>query len=281
MQINTDYFELLNEVLHSGNLVECRGHKTVEVINQITLTNMEHPLVTLSKRKMGYRFACAEAAWILSGDPTVYNIEHYSPTIKNFSDDGHFFFGAYGPKIIDQLEYIGRAFEADLMTRQAVINIWREKPPVSKDIPCTLNVQFMIRKHPSEDCYRLHTTVNMRSSDIWLGVPYDWFSFSMLSAYVAIYLRNRLKLHDHLFLGQLVNQSMSRHFYESNEVGIIDLVDNPQDFDFDYKPIDLDQFEIPQDLVTHLWMLAKEKSCFDEITFLKELTHFWKEKEEK
>jgi len=276
MEINQKYIDLLYDVMKDGILVNCRGYETREIISQITVTNMNQPLVTLSKRKLGYRFACAEAAWILSGDNKVATIQPFSKIIKDFSDDGIFFFGAYGPKILDQLEYIGRCFKKDIHSRQAVINIWREKPPVSKDIPCTLNIQFLIRA--KEDRLYLNTVVNIRSSDIWLGVPYDWFTFSMVSAYVVLYLRNILPNND-IYLGELLFHAGSRHYYQDafgyNEDYILDVIEENPIIDFNYNPINLNEFKNEDELVFHLYSLAQNKKCFKDISFLKELETWW------
>src|SRR6185437_1604974 len=49
----------------------------------------------------------------------------------------------------------------------------------TKDVPCTLTLQFFIRLG------RLHTIVTMRSSDAFLGFPYDIYNFSMIGNTLA------------------------------------------------------------------------------------------------
>jgi thymidylate synthase len=165
---------------------------------------MEWPVVTVKERELGYKFMAAEAAWILSGDNRVRSIRPYSKAISNFSDDGHFFHGAYGPMIRDQLHFVIDALNADKDTRQAVMTIWRPNPRPSKDIPCTVSVQFLIRDG------LLHVVDTMRSSDLWLGWPYDIFNFSMLARYVICHLKQKPEL------GVIVLQAGSAHLYEQN-----------------------------------------------------------------
>ena len=172
--------------------------------------NMNTPVLTIKKRDLGYRFLAGEAYWILTGDNRVDTIKPYSRSITNFSDDGETFFGAYGPKIENQLDYVVDCLCKDLYSRQAVINIWRENPPKSKDIPCTTTVQFLMR----ED--KLHCILTMRSSDVWLGWPYDVFNFSMLSWLVLqrLYCSEEYR-NDHRFsLGYLQLRAGSQHIYE-------------------------------------------------------------------
>jgi hypothetical protein len=47
-----------------------------------------------------------EAAWMLRGKNDVATVSKYAGAITRFSDNGITFFGAYGPKIIDQLPYV-------------------------------------------------------------------------------------------------------------------------------------------------------------------------------
>ena len=48
-----------------------------------------------------------------------------------------------------------------------------------KDIPCTVSLQFLIREN------KLHLFVNMRSNDVFLGLPHDIFCFTMIQEIIA------------------------------------------------------------------------------------------------
>jgi len=175
--VNDVWIETLKEVVEHGRPVSPRGYKTYE-FTKTTVINMNYPILTIQKRKLGYKFMAAEAYWILTGDNRVESIAPYSKTISNYSDDCLTFFGAYGPKFVDQSSYIVSTLIQDKYSRQAVCNIWRERPGKTKDVPCTLNLQWVIREN------RIDCHANMRSSDLWLGWPYDTFNFSMLTRYI-------------------------------------------------------------------------------------------------
>jgi thymidylate synthase len=161
--------------------------------------------ITLINRKVNYSFMFAEAWWILSGSNRVEDIDPYMKFYKTFSDDGIFMRGAYGPKIVDQLGYIVDTLSTDLDSRQAVVNIWRERPGSSKDIPCTLSMQFIIRKN------KLNCVTTMRSNDIVKGFTYDVFTFSMISLYIKHLLSDRGIKVD---LGDLIVNAGSLHLYQ-------------------------------------------------------------------
>ena len=113
--------------------------------------------------------------------------------------------GAYGPPIIDQLPYIVKSLITDRTTRQAVLTIWRPRPYPSKDIPCTVSMQWLIRDD------QLHCITNMRSNDIWLGAPYDIFTFSMVSNYLLLLINECTT--SKVSLGLLYLNAASLHLY--------------------------------------------------------------------
>lgn len=215
---NEVYRNLLEHIMKEGCGVDPRGMHTKEVLGHTTTCDMKSPIVTIPERDLGYKFMFAEAHWILTGDNRVSTIEPYSKVIKRFSDDNYFYFGAYGPKIVDQLPYVCKSLREDKNTRQAVINIWREKPPVSKDIPCTLSLQFIVRSNV------LHVFASMRSNDAWLGWPYDNFNFSMIGLSVCLLMKEIYGItYD---LGFLTIFAGSRHLYKENFEQALDVIDS-------------------------------------------------------
>lgn len=179
--INNEWLKAIKWVMDYGLISKPRGKKIREIVGLQTKVDMSDPILSIPERGLGYKFMAAEAAWILSGDNRVSTIAPFSKAISQFSDDGITYHGAYGPKIRDQLHYAADNLAKDPDSRQAVINIWRENPRNSRDIPCTLSVQFLIRND------ELHVIDTMRSSDLWLGWPYDIFNFSMLARYLILY----------------------------------------------------------------------------------------------
>lgn len=202
-----EWLALLAEVVEDGERVAPRGQPTREILNATACIDMQWPVIISEARKLNYRFMAAEAYWIMSGDNTVEGIAPYLQAIAKFSDNGVSFFGAYGPKILEQLPYVIENLRNDNSSRQAVINIWRERPPKTKDVPCTLSLQFLIRKQ------RLHVVAHMRSSDLWLGFPYDVFNFSMIGHLVCEQLVDVVP-------GLLHWSAGSCHIYERNLNGV-------------------------------------------------------------
>lgn len=221
--VNSVWINTLRHLVQDGKLAEPRNKKCRELLGWQTVVDMNMPVMSIAARKLSYKFMAAEAAWILSGDNRVSTIKKHAPRITEFSDDGLTFHGAYGPKVIDQIPYVAHALSQDRESRQAVINIWRERPVPTKDVPCTVSLQFMIRDN------RLHCFDTMRSSDIWLGWPYDVFNMSMISRYILLYLKNiDLDAYESTTeLGNLYLTAGSMHLYEENVQQAFELLTEP------------------------------------------------------
>lgn len=191
--------------------VSPRGKLTYELINPHVLgpISLNDSVITLPSRKLNYAFMCAEAAWILSGSNHLDFLTRFCEKMADYSDDGRTLAGAYGPKFRDQFVYVMEKLFDEEQTRQAVMTFWVPKPEPSKDIPCTVSLQFLVREN------KLDLYVYMRSSDAWLGVPYDIFSFSMI-AWAIIGGINRWRTSDQLNPGNLWMFAGSRHLYADN-----------------------------------------------------------------
>ena len=216
---------------------------------QLRVENLRNNILLSTERNLNYRFMVAEWLWILFGMNELKVIEQYNSEIRKFSDDGLILSGAYGPRLHHQWEYVVNKLKEDPNTRQAVASIWTPVPHPSKDIPCTLTMQFLIRDE------KLHCIVNMRSSDIWLGLPYDVFTFSMLTNFVGISF-------SHLELGSLTMNLGSSHLYErdlpksmSTAVQLKD-IQSPRLIGFPgpkvYKILKSGQYELSS-YNTHIW----------------------------
>jgi thymidylate synthase len=78
-------------------------------------------------------------------------------------------------------------------SRQAVIQLFDAYDIVEKhkDIPCTCTLQFMVRHD------KLHMFTNMRSNDVYWGLPHDVFFFTMLQEIMARDLSVELGTYKH------------------------------------------------------------------------------------
>ena len=218
---STAWRALLGSILYSGQDVAPRGQPTKEVLHTNFITvDMARAVVTDPVRKLNYRFMCAEALWILSGSNELAPLTKFNSKMAQFSDDGRTLAGAYGPPVTAQLDYVVKALLDDRETRQAALTIWRQNPPKSRDVPCTIAMAFSIRDD------RLHQHVFMRSSDAWLGIPYDIFSFSCIGLWVACVFNQNVDRRA-VLPGQLTISMTSSHLYERDLENARAVLDSP------------------------------------------------------
>ena len=223
--LNQVWPRLLERTLRTGQALAPRGQPILELRQETIAVDMTQPLLTIKDRKVSMKGAAAEAAWICSGSDKLSEIQPYLPKMQLFSDDGATLFGAYGPRFREQLGYVVAKLLEDEDTRQAAMTLWRPNPPATKDVPCTTMLDFKLRQR------KLNLHVFMRSSDQWLGVPYDVFSFTMMACCVlglvnqgGISAPGR-PLFPYYSLGTLYLTAASSHIYDRDRDAAISITE--------------------------------------------------------
>ena len=224
------YISEISNLLESGSKTSPRGRPTREIIGStVVIEDPAFSVITLPKRRLNYSFMAAEFLWMMSGMNRVDMIEPFNKNIVMAQNDGEVTFtGAYGPKIVEQLGYVVSTLRRDPDSRQAIIGIWRERPRESRDIPCTVSLQFLIRDG------KLRMITYMRSNDVWLGFPYDVFNFTMLQRYTAYLLG--------VEAGEYIHMAGSFHLYDDNEEAARSVAEDTTA----YIPLYIEPFESDQ-----------------------------------
>jgi thymidylate synthase len=196
---NELYASVCRAVRRRGRTASPRGMRTREIIGaHLMLTEPRRRLVHLPPaRVLNPAFAVAEALWILSGSDEPW-IFAYNRSLARYADGGRLR-GAYGPRIrrwrdeFDQLGYVRGLLARDPNTRQAVIQIFDPQIDTRghRDVPCTLNYRFFLRSGRLD----MHTT--MRSNDVWLGLPYDLFTATILHELMAGWVGAEVGVYHH------------------------------------------------------------------------------------
>jgi thymidylate synthase len=199
-----------HQCLEFGTPVAPREDPTYELVGvSFCLINPRARIPSSVARKWSCALALGELCWHLRGASDLETLAYYAPRWRRYSDDGRSVKGScYGSAAFrsdqgtSQWEYAKRLLKVDPATRRAVMVF--DQPRASDDATvdksCLTSMQFLVR----ED--RLHAVVCMRSNDLFLGVPYDVFNFTMLQELMALELR--------LPLGSYVHFAGSLHLYE-------------------------------------------------------------------
>lgn len=171
-------------------------------------------LLGSKERKFSVSYACAEFLWYMLGTNDTTFIKKIAPSYRLYEDRTNFANGAYGPRMLPQLRWVIRELKKLPASRRAVVNIWDHDLQnfESLDLPCTLTLQFLLRDD------QLHMITTMRSQDVWLGMPYDVFCFTVIQRLIA----NEL----HVDIGSYTHQCGSIHLYAKNELLAHDAIKN-------------------------------------------------------
>jgi len=196
-------FTLARDVQEFGVQTAPRGQKTYEMrAATIEISDPRDCLTAGIGRKLNTKLAALEALQLIGGfsDPVL--MASAAPLTAKYLDGGQFA-GAYGPRIISQMDAVVQRLADDPDTRQAVVQIWdpsRDLFHQHKDLPCTVYFTFYVR----DQQLQMHT--HMRSNDLWLGFPYDIVQFTQLQCTLAKYLE--------IQVGAYTHYADSLHLYE-------------------------------------------------------------------
>lgn len=227
------YRKLLEDLLEKPQF-ECapRGAKIAENLAVTLVLHDPRSRVLRSKeRKANYAFASGEFLWYWRGQRDLATMTAYMKRMEDFSDDGVTLNSAYGFRLRrhlvfndpfgmggngeNQWETTLQTLVSDPDSRRAVmiINLPEDQRRAatigSKDVPCTLSLQFFVRND------RLDMHVHMRSNDVMWGLTYDLFSFTLLQECMMLELRRRAPdKFRNLELGKYYHTAGSMHLYE-------------------------------------------------------------------
>ena len=181
--------------------------------------NLTNPRARVSRTETrGKPYSClGELCWYLARTNSLQFIQYYVPAYKSYADDGHIH-GGYGPRLFDwrtlnQFNTITSLLRRNPHSRRAVIQLFDAQDLIGRhnDIPCTCTLQFFIRGS------LLHMITNMRSNDVYLGLPHDIFCFTMLQEILARTLSVDVGSYSHI-VGSLhlydINRSHAAHFLD-------------------------------------------------------------------
>lgn len=226
-------------LIEEGRRREVRGSVCYELPEPFLfkITEPTAREVTIPERKWLKALPYAESLWIASGRNDLGYITHYLTRMADFSDDGVYMRGGYGPRYrdydgssqdyhietinvrqkgaVDQLRYVIECFKKDIETRRAVISFgdpmkddFDENGNLkeSRDIPCTRELHFI--KQPGTN--KLNLIVKMRSNDlIWGASAVNIFNYTFMQEYVSAILG--------LEIGNYYHLADNLHYYERHD----------------------------------------------------------------
>lgn len=156
-------------------------------------------------------FHLMESLWMLAGKRDVEFIQLFNSNMRNYSDDGEVFNGAYGYRWREYFGYDQIATAVEVLkksphSRQAVIAMWdgyEDLGSKSLDLPCNLMIAFRINQGKL-----IMTTYNRSNDVVWGLLGANAVHLTMLQEYMAVSLGCQM--------GEWYHFSNNLHVYEKH-----------------------------------------------------------------
>lgn len=152
-------------------------------------------LPTCGLRRTRPHIAAAEVAWCFMGDPSLKWLQKHTQIWNVFADGNGNVMEAYGYRWrhafgYDQIDIAIRRLTADPSDRRVWISSWDPRgdlrPGDQKTVPCP--VGFTLSTHEN----RLNSTLMIRSSDVFIGLPLDVMRHALVMRAIANSLNRKL-----------------------------------------------------------------------------------------
>ena len=186
------YHDLLRHVLENGIIKSDRtGTGTISVFGYQMRFNLADGFPALTTKKLHLRSIIHELLWFLQGDTNIRYLHENNVTIWDEWADAD---GNLGPvyghqwrkwqsndgKIIDQISQVVDMIRKNPDSRRLIVSAWNVGDIQKMALPpCHLLFQFYVADG------KLSCQLYQRSADIFIGVPFNIASYSLLTMMVA------------------------------------------------------------------------------------------------
>jgi thymidylate synthase len=159
-----------------------------DVFDSFTLDLSDRRIPVPGNRRVFPRTAAAEQAWFINGQQDVTWLRQYAPIWDKFvEEDGVTVEAAYGYRWRqrfgrDQLVCAEHALKKDPTDRRILVAAWDPSQDglgvPSKNVPCPTHFTLSIGERHGAKC--LNSAMFVRSSDVFVGLPYDVMGHAFL-----------------------------------------------------------------------------------------------------
>jgi thymidylate synthase len=224
MQVYKDL--LLDDIQNGYEKKDRTGTGTRSVFGRQVRFDLSKGFPLLTTKKVHWKSVVAELLWFISGSTNVFPLNKQGVTIWNeWADDNGELGPVYGKqwrswqtaggKSIDQLQAVVANLKSNPDGRRHIVTAWNPGEVDSMKLPpCHCLFQFYVADR------KLSCQLYQRSADIFLGVPFNIASYSLLVHMVA-HVAN-------LEVGEFIHTFGDLHLYNNHmEQAILQLSREP------------------------------------------------------
>tara|TARA_R110002110_G_scaffold361136_2_gene570798 strand:- start:540 stop:1319 length:780 start_codon:yes stop_codon:yes gene_type:complete len=187
MEYDLKYLELIREALDSEVIVTGRNGSIKPLINKTIEIDLAKGFPVITTKKILWKKAIAEFCWIAQGRSDLKFLnENKINWWDSWADEKNNIPKSYGYQLrnynneVDQIKYVIEELNSQEHSRRAYMTLWNPSDLYDQSLPCCYT-GFNFYKIGEE----LHTVMNFRSSDIFLGLPFDIIVGAMFAHYIA------------------------------------------------------------------------------------------------
>lgn len=186
------YLDMLQHILNQGQAKDDRtGTGTLSVFGYQTRFNLQEGFPVLTTKKLHLKSIIYELLWMLNGESNIASLQEQGVRIWNdwADEDGELgpiygvqwrsWTAGYG-KSVDQISQVIEGIKGNPTSRRLIVSAWNVGEIQAMALPpCHLLFQFYIADG------KLSCQLYQRSADVFLGVPFNIASYSLLTMMVA------------------------------------------------------------------------------------------------
>lgn len=190
--INTEYEDTLRLVLREGELKKDRtGTGTTSYFGHQMRFDLSKGLPAVTTKKLHFKSIIHELLWFLQGNTNIQYLKDNKVTIWDaWADENGDLGNVYGAQwrswrdydsgTIDQISQVIEQIKTNPDSRRHIVSAWNVADVPNMALPpCHLLYQFYVSNG------KLSLQLYQRSGDLFLGIPYNEVSYSLLLHMVA------------------------------------------------------------------------------------------------
>ena len=200
MANETPYLDLIQYILQTGKDRDTRSGAVLSIFGHTLEFDLQRGFPLLTTKRMAFRSICSELRWFLRGSTDVKELHEHNNHIWDGNtrdrgfDAGPIYgfqwrhFGAeytdchadYSGKGVDQIQHVIDLIKTNPTSRRIFLSGWN--PAMQSQMalpPCHVSYQFYV------DDNLLHCHMYQRSSDVFLGLPFNIASTALLTHLIA------------------------------------------------------------------------------------------------
>lgn len=183
-----EYLDLLKYVLENGEVRNDRTNTgTISVFGCQSKYDLQKSFPVVTTKKLYWKGVVGELLWFLSGSTNIkFLVDNNIHIWDAWADQNGDLGPVYGKQWrdfngIDQISEVIEQIKINPQSRRLIVNAWNVADLNKMALPpCHMMFQFYVTKDNKLDCM-----LYQRSADLFLGVPFNIASYSLLCTMIA------------------------------------------------------------------------------------------------